>query len=342
METAQYTLSRSAAFMLGEDDPTYVMDLALGNNLLAAAGSDGIVKLYTQSGLELRQRLTGHTAPINQITFLPTSTHILASASSDGNVICWDTNTGAEICRFRGPAREYFCLAVNSTETLIAAGSECSVTVWNLVSKDRRPLRYYEDAHTDTVAQILFHPQDGNVFVSGSVDGLVSFYNVTIEDLDESLIQVINTENAVSKMGFFGPNREFLFATTNVETFSIWNAVQGDRILHLETPREELGRVFGTEVNYIIGCHYSPSSDQLFILCGTVEGKMMIAQVSSNQFIPCQVAAGGHQDVVRSFAWDFTTSLLATGGEDSRLCIWRQGTAPAEASSASKKVCEQS
>ncbi len=36
---------------------------------------------------------------------------------------------------------------------------------------------------------MIFHPQDPNILVTGSADGLVSFYNISIQDDDEALVK---------------------------------------------------------------------------------------------------------------------------------------------------------
>jgi len=33
----------------------------------------------------------------------------------------------------------------------------------------------------------------------------------------------MNTGQTVSKIGYFGPNSEYLYCSTNVQTLSIWN-----------------------------------------------------------------------------------------------------------------------
>ena len=41
------------------------------------------------------------------------------------------------------------------------------------------PLRQYNESHTDTITQLEFHPDQPNLLLSGSTDGLVSIFDIS-------------------------------------------------------------------------------------------------------------------------------------------------------------------
>lgn len=95
------------------------------------------------------------------------------------------------------------------------------------------------------------------------------------------------------------------------------------------------------ELDYLIGCEYSESSNQLWLLAGNNAGTVgffpvleppmsaaAAAAAAANPGTslfgpPAAVLAGGHDDIVRSVLWPGAGgSLCLSGGEDSKVCTW--------------------
>ncbi|GEM_PF-779207 len=72
------------------------LDLSQGGNLLAAAGSDGIIRVYLTDGLAQINELHGHLSSVQVVKFSPDE-KLLASGGSDGSIILWDISTGRNI-----------------------------------------------------------------------------------------------------------------------------------------------------------------------------------------------------------------------------------------------------
>ena len=85
-----------------------------GGRVLAKASSkDTTIRIYDRESLTYLHDITGHTMPINALAVEPTlseNVDHLASASSDGNWIVWDMNTGEEIRRGTGDGRGLACI----------------------------------------------------------------------------------------------------------------------------------------------------------------------------------------------------------------------------------------
>jgi len=48
-------------------------------------------------------------------------------------------------------------------------------------------------------------------------------FDITQEDEEDSLVGSINSDDAIAKISFFGPNLEFLFCHTTTENLSAWD-----------------------------------------------------------------------------------------------------------------------
>ena len=65
-----------------------------------------------------------------------------------------------------------------------------------------------------------FHPTQPRCLLSGSTDGLVNIYDVSISDEDDALLQVQNHGSSINHAGFLS-HSEF-FALSHDELFSVY------------------------------------------------------------------------------------------------------------------------
>jgi WD40 repeat protein len=103
-------------------------------------------------------------------------------------------------------------------------GHEAHVDLWDMrFSGPGTLLGSLTDSFGDDVTQVVFHPSLPHVLITGSTDGLVcAFDTPNMSDEDEALTTVMNTESSVSKIGFYGPSWENVFALTHIETALAW------------------------------------------------------------------------------------------------------------------------
>lgn len=90
------------------------------------------------------------------------------------------------------------------------------------------PLARLVEAHSADINQVIFHPTNPMHVISGSIDGLVNVFSLDLlaeADPENSVIHTLNSESAVSKVGYFGPNSEYLFCLTCIETFILWHGL---------------------------------------------------------------------------------------------------------------------
>lgn len=70
--------------------------------------------------------------------------------------------------------------------------------------------------------KIECHPSIPSQMISASTDGLINNYDVMDFDEQEALISVMNSGSSVTKAGYFGPEAEYVYCLTHIETFSLF------------------------------------------------------------------------------------------------------------------------
>ncbi|KAJ2645686.1 hypothetical protein GGH99_008195, partial [Coemansia sp. RSA 1285] len=84
------------------------------------------------------------------------------------------------------------------------------------------PVKLFENSHSDDVSQIHCCPSAPNQFLSGSTDGLLCTFDASQSDEDDALLYVANTNASVAKCGYFGPDSQFIYAQSDMETLQLW------------------------------------------------------------------------------------------------------------------------
>ena len=118
-----------------------------GQKKLASCSNDGTVVLLeksNESALNFRYQaispLNGHAYGVNCIRYSPFGT-IIASASTDGNIILWNSQTGEQVVKLNhdsGSAIRVCCFSPSSA--LLASGSDDeTLVVWDIST--RRKIR---------------------------------------------------------------------------------------------------------------------------------------------------------------------------------------------------------
>ncbi|KAG0002084.1 WD repeat-containing protein 89 [Entomortierella chlamydospora] len=333
-------LRQSSVFSHGD---IYIFDIAANSSNLIVSASNHEIKLYNPVTLAIKNILKFHTDTITQL-----KTHgenILMSSSKDGSVAVWDLRTEASPVQiFSTPARNpLLCFDLNSSEQILAAGSElvdydANVHFFDARSNTSTIIKTYSESHSDDITNVKFHPTNPARVMTGSVDGLICQFDLTDMDEDEGLLVVSNTGASVNRVGYFGPNSEYIYCLSHMETLSLWNSDDADAIHQFGDIRGASNPALGLMLDYGIDCHYESESGRLYLISGSNEGNINILHVMANSLQLCQVMRGGHSEIVRSTCWDSKRGILFSGGEDAKLGLWTSDavSSPLAASASSR------
>ncbi|KAI9306068.1 WD40-repeat-containing domain protein [Cunninghamella echinulata] len=314
-----YQLVRSMNF--GWEDQ-YVFDVTVNSQYAIASASDNIIRLYDLATLQPATSLSFHQQRISKIKLY--NDVYLFSASEDGKLARWDlrTNNNQPVQIFNYP-RPLSAFDINCNDSMAIVGTlnEDVVQAAEIGFFDTRTnglIHKFEESHGDDITEIQCHPNTPSQFISCSTDGLINNYDVTEFDEEEAIISVINSGSSVNKTGYFGPNAEYVFCLTHLETFSL-HTLEGDLVCDYG----ELKQI--NDVDYAIDCNYDPINQRLYLETGNNSGSVQIFHVNLNELQLCQTlqAPNGHTDVVRSIFWNHNTHSILTGGEDGRMCAWQ-------------------
>ncbi|KAN0014582.1 hypothetical protein ACTFIU_000900 [Dictyostelium citrinum] len=299
------------------DDTCYVLDLSVTPSLLAAAGSNYLIKIYDRSNNTILNVLSGHKDAINETKFIE-NTNTLLSCSSDKTVKIWDAKTGQ--CSLTiNQQGEIFSIDLNGD--ILAMGVGSMVVLYNLSTK--KMIRKFDCSHTEDVTRVRFHPIDKNKLVSCSVDGLICMYDLEQADDDDAIIHVINAEDSIGNIGFFGPSYQYLYSLSHTERLATWDLTTGSKVKHYGSDlRTTLSERYKFEINYFISCIYDNASNQLILFGGDFNGTGYVFLVTPDDVIEVSKLQNVHTDVIRNVFWDKFKSELITSSEDSKIGFW--------------------
>ncbi|CAO3675571.1 unnamed protein product [Umbelopsis vinacea] len=264
---------------------------------------------------------------------------MLFSASTDGSLARWDLRTPAAPVQVFQAHMPLCSFDINSNEAMIAAGSELVGSEAKLLFFDTRQTKQvaeFVESHNDDITHIQCHPTIPTQLISASTDGLVCNYSVEQFDEDEAILSVVNSGSSVNRAGYFGPNSEYLYCLTHIETLSL-HSVEGDLISDFKDIRQA-SQPGLLQVDYAIDCQYDPITQRLYLMTGSNSGDINLMHVNIGQLQVCQTLKGGHTEVVRSIAWNPQTNVLYSGGEDAKLCTWSSTPASLDAAGANGVV----
>eukprot|EP00039_Didymoeca_costata_P012155 m.173989 g.173989 ORF g.173989 m.173989 type:complete len:371 (-) comp15398_c0_seq12:1770-2882(-) len=336
----QFSLAKRTAFNLSAAEQTYVFDTCQphtseGAAQFAASASNHTIKIFQRDNLVLSSQLSGHKEKITGIMYAHSNPNLLLSSSEDGVVGIWDVRAGQMNHKFKVPKGTVpISCAINPDDTLVAVGTELAgedarVLLFDVRSK---PMLFaLEDAHSDDVTQTVFNPLKPGMLATGSTDGLVNIFDLTqatsLEEPDDSLVLTLNSDSSISKIGFFGPNAEFIFGLTHTEAFCLWHAYErgedeSEEITIIPDLREKIAEQ-GLKVDYFVDSVYHEPTQRLFMVGGTADGTAHLMHVNMDGVVPAATFHGAHSEVIRTFNWDWKhTNSIVIGGEDACLSLW--------------------
>ncbi|XP_074885244.1 WD repeat, SAM and U-box domain-containing protein 1 isoform X2 [Buteo buteo] len=155
------------------DDVNYC---AFSSSCLATCSLDKTIRVYSLNNFtELPYSpLKGHTYAVHCCCFSP-SGHVLASCSTDGTTMVWDTRNGRMLAVLEQPSGSPVRVCRFSPEStyLVSGAADGSVVLWNMQS-----LKVYRSGNVKdgSLVACAFSP-NGNFFVTGSSCGDLTFWD---------------------------------------------------------------------------------------------------------------------------------------------------------------------
>ena len=199
------------------------------NNNMASSSS-------SSSSLKHERAVTDTHFPVpNELT-------TILSCSHDNTVKEWDARTNSTNCVARVRIPNHILGKNGSVETCSIGGANETILAVSCGEKilfyDRRMIRQgggevikqFEDAHSEIVTKLRFHPENRHILHTSSVDGLTCTFNLFNEIDDENSLVSIGTANAaINEFGFLSGARtssnskNILWALTGIEEIHLFD-----------------------------------------------------------------------------------------------------------------------
>jgi WD40 repeat protein/serine/threonine protein kinase len=189
-------------------------------HLLASAGDDGAVRLWSADSGRLVRVLPGHGAALQCLAFAPDG-KALAAAGKDRAIRLWDVQSGGELRTLQGHKGGTLALAfAPDGRSLASGGADRAVRVW---APDTGALVRTLDGHTEAVHGVAFSP-DGAVLASAGAEGALRTWEAASGLL-------LGTHYPPQKTAFLGvafSSRRQIVTATEGRMVYLW----GETLLH--------------------------------------------------------------------------------------------------------------
>jgi WD40 repeat protein len=320
------------------EEGVWVLQVCNGDSWLGCALSNGSIQVYDQERLQLIHSYPATSSAggqQRQTTDLACdSFNALISSSRDGSVSLFDVRQPSPALSFQLEAsskgEEALSVALGYQGALAAVGSSKAQIHFFDINSGGKLLGSYQDAHTEDVTRVRFQPDDStaattSMLVSGSEDGLACLFDTAQPSEELALQGVLNVQSSLREVGFFGPAYEGVYCLTGSETLSVWHHDTAQRICDFGPEvRQNLTKLAGMPVDYLVDCHWASNDQQLTLLTGNHAGDGTLFKVDAGTIAPLHKLQNGHRGDIRSWCPTSNDDIFCTVGEDARLCEWNR------------------
>jgi WD40 repeat protein/serine/threonine protein kinase len=247
--------------------------------------------------------LRGHTDGVNAVAFRP-HTHELATASTDGTVKFWDTQTWRELRTMRPNFKKVTALAFSPLGDRLAV---CGLTNRPVVILDADTGDELQRLGDPSSPQTIAFSANGGMLAAGDDEGLVTVYDLTTGAAHKHFQA---PGKYLYRVGF-SPDDRLVFAAGTDSSISIWEAATGREIDG--SPLRHRGLIYSAA--------FSP--DGQYFASGSWDRTVRIWDTSSWREV--QVFIDGTA-ATQSIAFSPDGHYLAWGATDSTVKLWDKNT----------------
>jgi WD40 repeat protein len=265
--------------------------------MLAVAGVSGPITLFSGEDGVIRHQLPGHTLDTMAISWHRDS-RLLASVGQDGKVRLWDTETGAQTAEMPGGGSWVERVAFSPTSDGLVSAAGRKLRLWNT---NGDLIREYPDANS-TITDIKWR-HDEQQFAISAYNGVVLYDPIQPEPLRRFQWQgsTLTLE--------WSPDGRYIATGDQDSTVHFWITETGQDL-----------QMWGYETK-VLELAWSGNSRYLATGGGT---QVVIWDCSGKGPAGTKpIMLEGHQHLIKHLKFQRNGMLLASGGNDGMVGIWR-------------------
>ena len=270
-----------------------------------ASGSDEIVRIWNTATGELEDELEGHSKRVRSVAFSHGG-HFIVSGSEDKTARIWNIATCETRFILMGHTGEVMSVAISRNDKFVVSGSyDRTVRIWDTATSE---LLHELKGHAFRVNSVAVSPNCQHI-ASGSgnqapLSGPCHQVWIWTEDgvIEHKLEQPKYPQ--IHNLSFSHDGRRILCNANRTE----WTAMGR----HLSSPDTDNDSYHLPMIHSVA---YSPDDSE--IVCGLVDGKVMILNTDTNETM-----LGRHQYCVNSVAFSPDGSRIVSGSDDGTVQIW--------------------
>lgn len=265
--------------------------------MLAAAGVSGPILLFNGADGVRRHTLPGHTMDTMAISWHKDS-RILASVGQDGKVRLWDTETGEQTAEMAGGASWVERVAFSPTGDGLVSAAGRKLRLWNASGE---LIHEYPDPNS-TITDIKWKP-DGSQFAISAYNGVVLY------DPDQpDPLRRFEWQGSTLTIEW-SPDGKYIATGDQDSTVHFWITATGQDL-----------QMWGYETK-VLELAWSFNSRYLATGGGT---QVVIWDCSGKGPANTRpIMLEGHQHLIKHLTFQRQGMLLASGGNDGLLAIWK-------------------
>jgi WD40 repeat protein len=265
--------------------------------ILAIAGISGPITLFAVAGGAVQHILPGHTTDTMAISWHKAN-QLLSSVGQDGKVRLWDVRTGTQTAEMAGGASWVERVAFSPTADWLVSAAGRKLRLWKATGE---LIREYPDAHS-TITDIKWRA-DGHQFAVSAYNGVVLYDPTQPEPLRRFEWQgsTLTLE--------WSPDGQYIATGDQDSTVHFWITATGKDL-----------QMWGYETKVL---ELAWSADNRYLATGG--GRKIVVWDCSGKG-PANtkpLLLEEHQELVKQLKFQHHGKLLASGGNDGMVGIWR-------------------
>lgn len=307
-------LNHQSRLILPVRDNVREVTFSPDGQLIATAGNNGMVKLWTRAG-QLLHILKGHGDRVDSVSFSPDS-QLLASGSRDGTVKLW-SKSGTLIKTLTGHNDWVLSVSFNPDgKRLVSASSDGTMNLWtrngtliqswsahqistpNPTSGQKDNTSAERNSSDARINAVAFSP-DGQRLASASDDKTVKLWTA-----EGKLLKTLSGHTNWVLDVSFSPDSQMLASASYDNTVKLWSR-QGELMGTLRGHTDSVARA-----------RFSPSGQ---ILATTSWDRRVQLWRLDDTLIK---TLEGHKDRVTSVSWSNDGQALASASRDNTVMVW--------------------